>query len=51
MVLGLGIEVAQVFLPLLVPDATDFILYGIGALLGLLGFRMMIPMPANLHAN
>ena len=42
-VLGLGIEAAQVFLPPLVPDATDFILYGIGALLGVLGFRMMIP--------
>ena len=42
-VLGLGIEVAQVFLLPLVPDATDFILYGLGALLGVLGFRMMIP--------
>ena len=46
--LGFGIEVAQVFLPPLVPDATDFILYGMGMLFGLLGFRMMIP-EASLH--
>ena len=49
-VLGLGIEVAQVFLPPLVPDATDFILYGTGALLGVLGFRMMIPLQARVNA-
>lgn len=45
--LGLGIEVAQVFLPPLIPDATDFILYGMGGLLGVLGFRMMIPGPVS----
>ena len=48
--LGSGIEVAQVFLPPLVPDATDFILYGIGALFGVLGFRMMIP-PASMRSR
>ncbi len=45
--LGLGIELAQVFLPPLVPDATDFILYGVGALLGVMGFRVMIPRPTE----
>lgn len=43
LMLGVGIELAQVLLPPLVPDATDFILYGIGAILGVLGFQMMIP--------
>lgn len=50
-VLGLGIEVGQVFLPPLFPDATDFILYGIGGLLGVLGFRMLIPAPASMRSS
>ncbi len=43
LLLGVGIEVAQAFLPPLVPDATDFLLYGLGAGLGVVGFRMLIP--------
>jgi VanZ family protein len=38
-----GIELAQVFLPPLVPDVTDFIVYTIGVVVGIIGFRMMIP--------
>ncbi len=42
-VLGLGIEVAQVFLPPQVPDVTDLILYALGAMIGVVGFSMLIP--------
>jgi len=41
-VLGVGIELAQVFLEPLVPDVTDFIIYTFGALVGVLFFRLMI---------
>ena len=43
--IGIGIELAQVYLPPLVPDATDFIVYGMGAVAGLVGFRLLIPPP------
>ncbi len=43
LLLGVGIEVTQAFLPPLVPDATDFLLYAFGALLGVVGFRMFMP--------
>jgi VanZ family protein len=43
--IGLGIELTQVYLPPLVPDATDFIVYGIGAVAGVVGFRILIPPP------
>ncbi len=43
LLLGVGIEIAQAFLPPLVPDATDFLLYAFGAGLGMVGFRMLIP--------
>lgn len=42
-VLGLGIEVSQVFLPAQIPDVTDLVLYALGAILGVTGFRMLIP--------
>ncbi len=43
LIMALGVEVGQAFLPPLVPDATDFILYAVGGLLGFAGFNALIP--------
>ena len=45
--LAIAIEVGQVFLFPLVPDATDFILYGAGAWIGVIALRMLIPVPRS----
>ncbi len=41
--MGISIEAAQVFLLPLVPDATDWLTYSVGMLLGVLAFRLLMP--------
>ena len=46
--MGIGIELGQVFLEPLVPDATDWITYSLGMLIGIVAFRLLVPSQANL---
>ena len=46
--MGIGIELAQIFLIPLVPDATDWITYSLGMLIGIIAFRLLVPSQAVL---
>ncbi len=46
-VVSCAIEVGQVFLEPLVPDATDLIIYAVGACAGVLAARMLVPPPGE----
>ncbi|MEM7557904.1 MAG: hypothetical protein AAF394_02150, partial [Planctomycetota bacterium] len=47
-VMGIAIELGQVFLFPLVPDATDWITYSLGMLIGTIAFRLLMPSQAKL---
>lgn len=51
MVLGVMVELGQVFLVPLVPDISDLIIYGVGAALGILFFRWLTPTDFTSMAN
>ncbi len=51
LVLGVGIELSQVFLFPLFPDATDLLLYAVGAVAGVFAFRLLIPAQQALAAQ
>lgn len=49
--MGLGVELGQVFLSPLVPDATDWITYSLGMLIGTIAFRLLMPSQAKLKGQ
>ena len=51
LLLACAIEVSQVFLPPLIADITDIILYGVGTLLGVMLYRLLLPRNAPSTTN